>query len=217
MRKQNPKSYEYIESLMTPETELMEKARAGAKDLGLDTISVSQTEASILKFLISTNACKKVVEIGTLTGLSALYILEALPTDGVLWTLEKSAEHIEKASDVLASEIEKGRCVIVGGDALEKLPTLNSSGPFDAIFIDGNKAAYLKYFDWALENVSAGGLILVDNIFLAGAVWGDQTLQRFNEKQILNVQTMNKKAFATQGLTSTVIPTSEGLLVCKKS
>ncbi|MBC7467477.1 MAG: O-methyltransferase [Bdellovibrio sp.] len=217
MRKQNPKSYEYIESLMMPESALMGTARSHAKDLGLDAISVSQTEASILKFLIGANGCKKVVEIGTLTGLSALYILEALPADGRLWTLEKSAEHIEKASDVLAEEITKGRCVIVGGDALEKLPTLNSAGPFDAIFIDGNKAAYLKYFDWALENVSAGGLILVDNIFLAGAVWGDQTLQRFNEKQILNVQTMNKKAFTTEGLSTTIIPTSEGLLVCKKN
>lgn len=217
MRKQNPKSYEYIESLMPTESDLMLLARDHAKALGLEAISVSATEASLIQFLIQTNSCKKAVEIGTLTGLSALYILQALPGDGVLWTLEKSAEHILKATDVLQNEITKGRCHIVGGDALEQLPLLNSSGPFDVIFIDGNKAAYLKYFDWALENVSKGGLILVDNIFLAGAVWGDQTLQKFNEKQIANVQAMNKKAFSTGGLSTTIIPTLEGLLVCKKS
>lgn len=216
MRKQNPKSYEYIESLMPVESDLMLRARDHAKALGLEGISVSATEASMIQFLIQTNSCKKVVEIGTLTGLSALYILQGLPSDGCLWTLEKSAEHILKAQDVLQSEIDKGRCHIIEGDALQKLPTLNSSGPFDAIFIDGNKAAYLKYFDWALENVSKGGLILVDNIFLAGAVWGDQTLQKFNEKQISNVQAMNRKAFSSANLSTTVIPTLEGLLVCKK-
>jgi len=215
MRKLTPKSYEYIETLMPAESPLKEKARGYAKALGLDAISVSAVEASMIRFLIQSNGCKNAVEIGTLTGLSAVYILEALPESGKLWTLEKSTEHIEKASDVLSAEIKKGRCEIVAGDALENLPKLNSSGPFDAIFIDGNKAAYLKYFDWALENISKGGIILVDNIFLVGAVWGDQTLQRFNDKQINNVQTMNKKAFSTEGLQSTIIPTLEGLLVCK--
>jgi predicted O-methyltransferase YrrM len=133
-----------------------------------------------------------------------------------LWTLEKSPEHAARAAQVLADEIKKGRCHIVIGDALEKLPSLNSEGPFDCIFIDGNKAAYLKYFEWALANVSKGGLILVDNIFLAGAVWGDQTVQKFNEKQISNVQAMNAKAFSTEGLLTSVVPTLEGLLVCKK-
>lgn len=215
MRKQNPKSYEYIESLLPAQTDLMAKAREHAKGLGLEAISVSATEATMLQFFVSANACKKVVEIGTLTGLSALYILNGLPSNGKLWTLEKSPQHAEKAADVLQDEIKKGRCEIVVGDALEQLPKLSSAGPFDAIFIDGNKVAYLKYFDWALENVSKGGIILVDNIFLAGAVWGDQTLQKFNEKQIANVQTMNKKAFSTPDLITTIIPTSEGLLVSK--
>jgi predicted O-methyltransferase YrrM len=217
MRKQNPKSYEYIESLLLKETSGMADARQHAKDLGLGAISISAAEASVISFLIRSNGCKKVVEIGTLTGFSAVHILNAVPEDGCLWTLEKSPEHASRAEQVLRSEIKSGRCHVVIGDALEKLPTLNSEGPFDCIFIDGNKAAYLKYFDWALQSVSDGGLILVDNIFLAGAVWGDQTLQRFNEKQIANVKAMNKKAFETEGLIATIIPTEEGLLVCKKS
>lgn len=217
MRKQNPKSYDYIETLIPPETAVMTQARDHAKGLGLEAISVSAPEAQLIAWFIKSNNCKSAVEIGTLTGLSAVYILNALPSDGKLWTLEKSPEHIEKAQAVLAAEIKNGRCEIVAGDALENLPLLNSKGPFDAIFIDGNKAAYLKYFDWALENIAQEGIILVDNIFLAGAVWGDQTLQRFNEKQTTAVQTMNKRAFSTVGLTSTIIPTAEGLLICKKN
>ncbi|MFZ3230959.1 MAG: O-methyltransferase [Pseudobdellovibrio sp.] len=216
MRKQNPKSYEYIESLMQSESDLMAKARAHANALGLGAISISATEATIIQFLIQTNGCKKAVEIGTLTGLSALYILNALPVDGYLWTLEKSPEHAAMAENALLVEIRKNRCQVVEGDAIEKLPTLNSVGPFDVVFIDGNKSAYLNYFDWALQNTSNNGLIIVDNVFLAGAVWGDETLQKFNDKQLKNVKAMNQKAFTTPKLVSTIIPTLEGLLVCKK-
>ena len=212
MRKTRPKSYEYIEKLLPKESDLMLCARENSEKIGLGVISLSATEASIIEFYLKSIHAKKVVEVGTLTGLSALYILRALPKDGYLWTLEKSDEHVKLAREVLKDE----RCTVVVGDAEVKLKELVASGPFDAIFIDGNKAAYLDYFDWAVENVNNGGLIFVDNIFLAGAVWGDQTLQRFNEKQVRVVQTMNEKAFSTDNLISVVIPTEEGLLICKK-
>ena len=133
-----------------------------------------------------------------------------------MWTLEKSTEHAGLANEVLRPYIEAGRCRIIVGDAQQKLREISSDGPFDAVFIDGNKAAYLDYFNWALENVRGGGLIVADNVFLAGAVWGDQTQQKFNEKQVQAVNKMNELAFTNKNLQSMMIPTEEGLLICKK-
>ncbi len=216
MRKQPLKSYEYIEKLLGDEADLMRRARQHSESIGLEAISISATEARLIAFQLKLIGAKKVVEIGTLTGLSALYILEALPSDGYLWTLEKSPDHQKLAENVLADAIKARRCEIILGDAQEKLPSLNSQGPFDAVFIDGNKAAYLDYFDWASSNVKVGGLIVVDNVFLSGAVWGGETQQKFNSKQISQVQAMNQKAFSDAGFHSVIIPTEEGLLVCKK-
>jgi predicted O-methyltransferase YrrM len=133
-----------------------------------------------------------------------------------VWTLEKSPEHAAAASKILETFISDGRCEIVVGDAREKLESLSTSGPFDLVFIDGNKAAYLDYFNWAVRNVRAGGLIVADNVFLSGAVWGDSTDQKFNEKQIGAVRKMNELAFSDKNLKSFFIPTEEGMLVCKK-
>lgn len=216
MRKTVSKSYQYIENLSAAENQASFNARAAAEKIGLGAISLSKTEAQILQFLLSSIDAKKVVEIGTLTGLSALYLLNAMPEKSFLWTLEKSSEHAAAAELILAEYIAQKKCKIVLGDAVTTLKEITNEGPFDAIFIDGNKAAYMEYFLWAIENVSSGGLIIADNVFLAGAVWGDQSQQKFNEKQVKVVQEMNQIAYSDGRLKSIIIPTEEGLLVCKK-
>jgi predicted O-methyltransferase YrrM len=216
MRKVKLKSYEYIESLSENENQNQLRAREQSEKLGLAAISLSKPEAQILQFLLLNTGPKKVVEIGTLTGLTALYILEVLPEEACLWTLEKSEVHAQWAAEVLAHEIKKNRCKIIIGDAKEKLNELRIEGPFDAVFIDGNKAAYLDYFNWALENIKKDGIIVADNVFLAGAVWGDQTSQKFSEKQVRVVQEMNQLAFTNKNLKSIILPTEEGMLICKK-
>jgi predicted O-methyltransferase YrrM len=216
MRNFKEKSYEYIENLIGPENEIKQKARTHADGLGLGRISLSPVEAVSLQFFAESIQAKKLVEIGTLTGLSALYLLEGLSSDACLWTLEKSAEHAALAGEVLQKHIDQKRCRILVGDAQQTLKDLVNEGPFDMVFIDGNKAAYLDYFNWALANIRPGGYIVVDNVFLSGAVWGEQTQQRFNEKQIKAVHTMNDQAFHNSTLRSMLIPTQEGLLVCQK-
>ena len=216
MRKTTPKSYEYISNLSRSESQLMQTARTNSEALGLEAISLTQLEGQLLQFYCESIQAGKIVEIGTLTGLSALYLLETIPSGGHLWTIEKSPEHAVLAAKVLAGYIEKKQCRILIGDAREKLSQISNEGPFDAVFIDGNKAAYLDYFNWAVENTRTGGLIMADNVFLAGAVWGDQTTQKFNDRQIQAVHQMNEIAFNNPRLKSVIVPTTEGLLVCKK-
>lgn len=206
-----------MEMLIGAESPAKQAARTAADQLGLGLISLSSVEASVLRALADLSNAKKIVEIGTLTGLSALALLEKNAEPAVkLWTLEKSPEHAAAASKVLENYIRDRRCEIIVGDAREKLESLTVAGPFDLVFIDGNKAAYLDYFSWAVANVRSGGLIVADNVFLSGAVWGESTTQKFNEKQINAVKKMNELAFSDSNLKSFFVPTEEGMLVCKK-
>jgi predicted O-methyltransferase YrrM len=216
MRKEKSPIYSYIESVLPPETNDKRLSRQESEKLGLAAISISQTEAHLIQFIASLINPQKIVEIGTLTGLSALYFLELLPANGKLWTFEKSSLHSERSRQILQKYIQRGQCEIIEGDALQNLPHISESGPFDLIFIDGNKAAYYEYWLWSKNNISPLGLIIIDNVFLAGAVWGDQSQQKFNEKQISGMHKMTHEILATKDFKSTFIPTGEGLLLLQK-
>lgn len=216
MRNEKQPSYDYIENCYQLENEQMQLSRKFADGLGLGGISVSHAEAHLMGFLVGLIKPKKVVEIGTLTGLSCQYFLQSLQQDGIIYTLEKSNEHIALASQALKPWIDRGQCVLVAGDAKEQLPQLSSKGPFDAIFIDGNKAAYKDYWIWAKNNIRSGGMILIDNVFLAGSVWGDLSKQKFSDKQIQTVKEMTKNVFADANFSASFVPTEEGLLLAVK-
>lgn len=207
----------YIDALAPIEGDLKSQSRDFSKDLGLERISIGRAEAQLIKTLIQIHGAKKFIEIGTLTGLSAQYILEALPDNGELWTLEKDPKHAEYAEKVF-SQIQKGskKIHVILGDAREKLKELSIEGPFDGIFIDGNKAAYLDYLLWAEENLRPGGLILADNVFLSGAVWGAETTQKFSEKQVHIMKEFNSRLADPSRYQSAIIPTYEGLYIAQK-
>ena len=216
MRNVKPPSYQYIETQINPEGPDKLQARKFSQQLGLDAISISPTEASLISFITKSIRPKKIVEIGTLTGLSSLYFLETLGLDGKLWTFEKSIEHAACASHSLAKSLDSGQCQIKIGDAIKELPTIENEGPFDVIFIDGNKSAYYDYWIWAKNNLRAEGLIFIDNVFLAGSIWGEATSQKFSEKQITNVKKMTQEIMSNPEFDSTLIPTMEGLLIARK-
>lgn len=207
----------YMESLLKKENELKQLSREFAEELGLARISISPAEAQLIRTLLHSHGVKKFVEIGTLTGLSAQYIFEALPEGGELWTLEKDPKHGDMAQQIFSQlDQSKKKIHLVMGDARAELDKISSQGPFDGVFIDGNKAAYFDYLVWAEKNLRPGGLILADNIFLSGAVWGEATQQRFSEKQIRVMQEFNRRLADPQLFEAAIVPTFEGLYVAVK-
>ena len=161
----------YFQNLLGVEDKIFLKARGSSDELQKTRISVSRIEGELLRFFVSQYRCQKFIEIGTLTGYSALWILKGMGAAGKLWTFEKDARHAEKARATL-QDFPQAR--VLEGDAEENLLKIEADGPFDGIFIDGNKAAYGRYLNWAEKNLKKGGLILADNIFLGGGVWGSQ-------------------------------------------
>lgn len=208
---------EYLGALFSNESENKKLSRQFAEELGLARISVSAAEAKLIALLVQMHGCRKFVEIGTLTGLSAQYIFEALPEGGELWTLEKDPKHGEKSAEVFSKlDQSKKKIHLVMGDARVELENISAQGPFDGVFIDGNKAAYLDYLLWAEKNLRPGGLILADNIFLSGSVWGDMTSQKFSEKQVRILREFNERLANPDLYDSAVAPTFEGLFIAVK-
>ncbi len=207
----------YMNSLLAGEDGLKQQSRKLADELGLGRISISPAEAQLIQTLVRLHGCRKFVEIGTLTGLSAQYIFSALPDGGELWTLEKDPKHGEMASSVFAQiEQSKKKINLVLGDARVELEKLSALGPFDGVFIDGNKAAYFDYLTWAEANLRPGGLILADNIFLSGAVWGESTTQKFSDKQIKIMREFNQRLADPNLYEAAIVPSYEGLYVAVK-
>lgn len=210
MRTLPSKAYDYIAETFGHETPALKFAREKTIELNKTFMSVSAVEGSLISFLLRLSGAKRVVEVGTLTGYSALWMAQALPKDGRLWTLEMDPRHIEAATEVFKNAGDS-RITLVPGRAEENLEMLKKEAPFDAIFIDANKLAYPKYLDWAESNLKRGGLILADNTFCGGQVYGEPYDETFSEKQGRVMNEFNQRLADHNRYHSTLIPTVEGL------
>lgn len=179
-------------------------------------ISLGPLEAGILKTLACLHGGKKWVEIGTLTGFSAYCLASVLPSDARLWTLEKDPELAATARRLLEEVRLSEKVTVVQGDAAETLEIIRGEGPFDGLFIDGNKAAYFSYLHWAEQNLVPGGLIIADNVFLGGAVWDPQGQSRWNEDTVAKMRAFLERIFDPARYQTCLIPTGEGLAVARK-
>ena len=129
---------------------------------------IGKMEASIIGFLIRSIDAKRVLELGTFTGYSALCMAEELPSDGELVTLDINEKTVELAKTYWAQSPhgKKIKSIIITG--LETLKTLND--PFDFIFIDADKKNYLPYLEYAVTHLSEKGMIVIDNVRWSGRV-----------------------------------------------
>lgn len=207
----------------------LQKAKDGAQALGLAGISISAFEGQLIRALLSVRRLSSFVEVGTLTGYSALWILEALGAQSILWTLEKEVAHFERAKETFLSVgklvvdnsdrcefvIGNRRVILVLGDARQTLEKIESD--VEGIFIDANKAAYGDYLKWAEAKLPSGGVILGDNVFLQGRVYGELTSTNFSDKQVGVMREFNKYLLDEKKFRSQIIPTAEGLIFATKN
>jgi caffeoyl-CoA O-methyltransferase len=143
-------------------------ARAFATPADMPAIQVGQSEGRLLHLLVRLTGAKKIVEVGTLAGYSAIQMASALPPGGHLWTIEYSPKHAEVARANLASAGLSDRATVEVGAGLDVLPRLAAHGPFDLVFIDADKQNYDSYGKWAVANLKSGGVVLGDNAYFFG-------------------------------------------------
>jgi caffeoyl-CoA O-methyltransferase len=162
----------YIESLLVPEDPILAANIANAEAAGLPSINVSPNLGKFMYLITRIAGARRVLEIGTLGGYSTTWLGRALPSDGRLITLEFSAVHAEVARRNLAAAGLDGVVDLRVGDAGAALQAMIDSGepPFDLIFIDADKPAYVKYLDLGMRLSRPGTVILADNVIRNGGV-----------------------------------------------
>jgi len=166
----------YIEDLFDPSDEVLEAALRDSRRAGLPNINVSPNQGRLLQLLVAMSGARRVLEIGTLGGYSAIHLARALPEDGTMISLEIDEHHAEVARNNIARSGLSDRVEIRVGDAHELLGSLTEDheGPFDVIFIDADKEGYPAYLDASLRLVREGSLILGDNTIRGGTVLDPQ-------------------------------------------
>lgn len=153
-------------------------AQAFAVPEGIPAIQVGPSEGRLLFLLLRLAGARRVVEVGTLAGYSAIHMARALAPGGHLWSIEYDPRHAEVARANLAAAGVADRVTVLVGAGRDVLPTLEGEGPFDAVFIDADKQSYDHYGRWAIANLRPGGLVLGDNAYLFGELLADDDRAR---------------------------------------
>ena len=162
----------YVEDLFAPSDEVLEAALRDSRRAGLPEINVSPNEGKLLQLLVEISGARRILEIGTLGGYSAIHFARALPDDGALISLEIDEHHAKVARNNVERASLSDIVEIRVGDAHELLATIaeDDEGPFDLIFIDADKESYPEYLDWSMRLSRPGSLILGDNAIREGSV-----------------------------------------------
>ncbi|HYO19245.1 MAG TPA: class I SAM-dependent methyltransferase, partial [Dermatophilaceae bacterium] len=152
MSAQKPASWAYSEEFIT-ETEVIEKARARGEELGCAPVMPGAGAA--LRLLAAAVNAKAVVEVGTGAGVSGLWLMSGMPSDGILTTIDVEAEHQRAARAAYASAgIASQRTRVITGRGLDVLPRL-TDGAYDMVVIDAEKTEYPLYVEQALRLLAA--------------------------------------------------------------
>jgi predicted O-methyltransferase YrrM len=162
----------YLASLFVGDDPDLERALATSAAAGLPPIAVSAVQGKLLHLLARMQGARRILEIGTLGGYSAICLARALPDDGVLISLEIDPEHAAVARANLAAAGLAGVTTVEVGPALQTLDRLIAAKapPFDVIFIDADKENGANYIRRGLELSRPGTLIVLDNVVREGAI-----------------------------------------------
>jgi predicted O-methyltransferase YrrM len=199
-----PDTAELVDSYVA-EDDVMADARSAANVLGC--VPVSPGVGSALRFLASAVAARAVVEIGTGTGLSGLWLLRGMRPDGVLTSIDVDPEHqrIARAAFV-SSGHGPSRLRLINGMGLEVLPRLTDGG-YDLVLVDTSPADHPRYLEEALRLLRPGGVVAMHGVLGAGVLDPDAV-----DEGTLALREVARQARDDERLAPTLLPVGGGLL-----
>ena len=159
---------DYIGQVVGSSDAVLEAALADSAHAGLPAISVSPPQGKLLHLLARSIGARRILEVGTLGGYSAIWLGRALPPDGRLVTLELEERHAKVARANLERAGLTDRVEVLVGRAVDTLTAMEDD--FDLVFIDADKPSNADYVGAALRLTHPGSLVVVDNVVRGGAV-----------------------------------------------
>lgn len=188
----------------------MEAARVQGERFGATPLSPAS--GAMLRALAATAGARTVVEIGTGAGSSGLWLLDGMPRDGVLTTIDMNTE-AQRAARVTFQQAgyPSQRTRIITGRALTVLPRL-ADGAYDLIFIDGEKTEYPAYVQQAARLLRRGGTMILDNM-----LWHDRVADpAVRDETTVILRKLAKELRDDEQFMTTLAPIGDGMLICVK-
>ncbi|GAA1886956.1 O-methyltransferase [Lapillicoccus jejuensis] len=209
MSSQKPASRAYAEDFAV-EDEVLASARRRGEELGCTPVSAAV--GATLRALTAATAARAVVEIGTGAGVSGLWLLGGMPSDGVLTTIDVDAEHQRAAREAYgAAGFPHQRTRVIQGRALDVLDRM-TDGAYDLALVDGEKSEYPEYVTQATRLLRAGGVLVVDNM-----LWHDKVADPAARDDVTRtLRDLGKQLRDDAAFTTTLLPVGDGLLVAVK-
>lgn len=207
--------FEYISSISGADDPVKQSLRQETSLLPTAGMQISPDQGVFMALLARLLGARRALEIGTFTGYSALCVAEALPPDGLLVACDVSPQWTDVARRYWARAGVADRIDLRLGPALESLPKLLDQGhgeSFDLAFIDADKPNYPAYYEFCLQLVRSGGLILVDN-----ALWGGRvTDSADNAPETLAIRQLNQTMGRDPRVDSALLAIGDGLHLARK-
>jgi len=203
-----PASWAYAEEFV-PEDDALAGARARGQEVGATPIGAGG--GAVLRFLAALIEARSVVEIGTGTGVSGLWLLRGMRSDGVLTSVDLEAEHQRLARESFTEAgIPSQRYRLIPGTALDVLPRLTDRH-YDIVFADADKREYADYLAEALRLLRPGGLAIFDN-----ALWHDRVADPAQrDEETVAIRELGRSVREDERLLPLLLPVGDGLLVAQ--
>ena len=172
-------------------------------------ISISQSQ--FLHLIIKISNIKKVLEIGTFTGLSTLSMALALSDDSKIIALDKNEETNKVAINFFKKANQEHKIKTLIKPALESLDEIKNE-KFDLVFIDADKMNYLKYYEISLDILNKEGLVIIDNV-----LWHGEVVKKdINDKYTKSIRDLNHFISKDKRIEKVMVPFGDGMTVCRK-
>ena len=202
----------YVDAHTDDVSLLLEELLAETEKItGRSRWSIGKVEGKLLQMLIKISNTKRVVEVGTFTGYSALVMAEALPEDGILTTCENSREYADIARRYFEKSPYGQKIQLKLGPALQSLKAIPDNSE-DFVFIDADKPSYGIYFDEALRILASGGIILVDNVFWRYKIFK----KKITNENARAIAAFNEKVMQESRVEKVMLSVRDGVYLIRK-
>ena len=176
-------------------------------------MQISISQAYFFQLFIKTNKIKKILEIGTFTGFSALSMGLVIPKEGNIICLDINKKTSEVAKNFFKKANLEKKIEVIVSPAIESLKILiENKKKFDMVFIDANKENYKNYYNLSLELINQNGYIIIDNVLWKGEV-ADPNI---NDELTSNIREFNSFIRKDDRIEKTILPLGDGVTICRK-
>lgn len=208
--------YAYLQTVGWREPEILARLRAETKELGgAAGMQISPEQGQFMALLVTLTGARRIVEVGTFTGYSALSMALALPADGRIVCCDVSEDYTAIARRFWAEAGVADRIDLRIAPALETLAALRAEGgeaTIDMVFIDADKGNYAAYVEEALALLRPGGLVMIDNV-----LWGGSVADAADTRpDTVAIRDLNAALVADDRVDLCLVPIGDGLTLARK-